>query len=193
MHLVPMVVERTSNGERSYDIFSRMLKDRAVFLNGPVSTETSDSLVAQLLFLESEDPDKDISLYINSPGGEVTAGLAILDTMNYIKCDVSTIVIGQAASMGSLLASSGTKGKRFMLPNARHMIHSVSGGQSGTVWDTEIQMEEMVRLNDLLMNIYSTNTGKTVKMLKSAMARDRYMDSLASVSFGLADKVIDRR
>jgi ATP-dependent Clp protease, protease subunit len=193
MTLVPMVVEQTSRGERSYDIYSRLLKERVILLEGEVHDQMANLIVAQLLFLESENPDADISMYINSPGGSVTAGLAILDTMDFIKCDVSTIAIGSVCSMGSLLASSGTKGKRFILPRARHMVHSVSGGSRGTVWDAEIQMEEMVRLNNLLTEIYSSNTGKTVEELKSAMARDNYMDAHASVEFGLADKVLTSR
>ena len=193
MALVPMVLEQTSKGERSYDIYSRLLRDRVILLEGEVHDQMANLIVAQLLFLESENPEKDISMYINSPGGSVTAGLAILDTMDFIKCDVSTIAIGSVCSMGSLLASSGTKGKRFILPRARHMVHSVSGGSRGTVWDAEIQMEEMVRLNNLLTNVYSSNTGKTVEELKVAMARDNFMDAQASVEFGLADKIISRR
>lgn len=193
MTLVPMVLEQTSRGERSYDIYSRLLKDRVILLEGEVHDQMANLIVAQLLYLESENPDADISLYINSPGGSVTAGLAILDTMDFIKCDVSTIAIGSVCSMGSLLASSGTKGKRLILPRARHMVHSVSGGSRGTVWDAEIQMEEMVRLNNLLTEVYATNTGKTIEELKAAMARDNYMDAQSSVEFGLADKVLTSR
>lgn len=192
-NLVPIVVEQSSRGERAMDIYSRLLKDRVILLEGEVSDQMANLIVAQLLFLESENPEQDISLYINSPGGSVTAGLAILDTMDFIKPDVSTIVLGSACSMGSLLASSGAKGKRYILPRARHMIHSVSGGSRGTVWDAEIQMEEMLRLNKLLTEIYSSNTGKTVEELKAAMARDKYMDANTSVSFGLADKVVTTR
>ena len=193
MALVPIVLEQTSRGERSYDIYSRLLKDRVIMLEGEVHDQMANLIVAQLLYLESENPDADISVYINSPGGSVTAGLAILDTMDFIKCDVSTIAIGSVCSMGSLLASSGTKGKRFILPRARHMVHSVSGGSRGTVWDAEIQMEEMVRLNNLLTEVYANNTGKTIDELKAAMARDNYMDAHASVEFGLADKVLTSR
>jgi len=193
MNLVPIVLEQTSRGERSYDIYSRLLKDRVILLEGEVHDQMANLIVAQLLYLESENPDADINLYINSPGGSVTAGLAILDTMDFIKCDVSTIAIGSVCSMGSLLASSGTKGKRFILPRARHMVHSVSGGSRGTVWDAEIQMEEMVRLNNLLTEVYANNTGKTIDELKAAMARDNYMDAHASVEFGLADKVLTSR
>lgn len=193
MSLVPMVIEQTSKGERSYDIYSRLLRDRVILLEGEVHDQMANLIVAQLLFLESEDSNKDIHLYINSPGGSVTAGLAILDTMDFIKCDVSTIAIGSVCSMGSLLASSGAKSKRFILPRARHMIHSVSGGSRGTIWDAEIQMEEMVRLNNTLTEIYSKNTGKTVEELKQAMSRDKYMDAQMSVDFGLADKVLTSR
>lgn len=193
--LIPYVIERTSQGERSYDLFSRLLKDRIVFINGPISTEMSHAIVAQLLFLEAESTTEDILLYINSPGGEVTAGMAIYDTINFIKCDVSTIAMGQVCSMGSLLASSGAKGKRLILPNCRHMIHSVSGGQSGTVWDAEIQMKEMVRLNKRLTEIYVANNskGKTFKEIQRAMERDNYMTAEESVEFGLADRVISSR
>ena len=192
-NLVPMVLEQTARGERSYDIYSRLLRDRVILLEGEVHDSMANLIVAQLLYLESEDSENDISLYINSPGGSVTAGLAILDTMDFIKCDVSTIAIGSVCSMGSLLASSGTKGKRFILPRARHMIHSVSGGSRGTVWDAEIQMEEMVRLNNLLTEVYANNTGKTVEELKTAMSRDNYLNAEASVEFGLADKVLTSR
>jgi ATP-dependent Clp protease protease subunit len=191
--LVPVVLEQTAKGERSYDIYSRLLRDRVILLEGEVHDQMANLIVAQMLYLESENPDADISMYINSPGGSVTAGLAILDTMDFVKCDVSTIAIGSVCSMGSLLASSGTKGKRFILPRARHMVHSVSGGSRGTVWDAEIQMEEMVRLNNLLTEVYANNTGKTIEELKIAMARDNYMDAQASVDFGLADKVLTNR
>lgn len=193
MSLVPIVLEQTSRGERSYDIYSRLLRERVILLEGEVHDQMANLIVAQLLFLESENPEKDINLYINSPGGSVTAGLAILDTMDFIQCDVNTIALGSVCSMGSLLASSGTKGKRFILPRARHMIHSVSGGSRGTVWDAEIQMEEMVRLNNVLTDIYANNTGKTVEELKAAMARDRYMDAKSSIEFGLADKILTKR
>ncbi len=192
-NLVPMVLERTSNGERSFDIYSRLLRDRVVFLEGEVNDQMANLIVAQLLYLESEDTKADISMYINSPGGSVTAGLGILDTMDFIKPDVSTIVIGAACSMGSLLASSGARGKRFILPRAHHMIHSVSGGHKGTVFDAEIQMEEMIRLNNLLTEVYSNNTGKSVEELKAAMARDKYLDASASVEFGLTDRILAKR
>jgi ATP-dependent Clp protease protease subunit len=193
MSLVPIVLEQTSRGDRSYDIYSRLLKERVILLEGEVHDQMANLIVAQLLFLESENPEKDISLYINSPGGSVTAGMAILDTMDFIQCDVNTIALGSVCSMGSLLASSGAKGKRFILPRARHMIHSVSGGSRGTVWDAEIQMEEMVRLNNLLTDIYAKNTGKPVEELKAAMSRDRYMDAKSAVEFGLADQVLTSR
>jgi ATP-dependent Clp protease protease subunit len=150
-------------------------------------------IVAQLLYLESQNSETDISIYVNSPGGVVTAGLAIIDTMQFIKPDISTIVIGSVCSMGSLIASSGTKGKRFILPRARHMVHSVSGGSSGTVWDAEIQMEEMVRLNNLLIEVYVANTGKSTEEMKVAMTRDNYMDAKTSVEFGLVDKILYSR
>ena len=190
--LIPMVVEQEARGERSYDIYSRLLKDRIIMLDTDVNEHSASIIVAQLLFLESQSND-DIQFYINSPGGSVTSGLGILDTMDFIKPDICTIVIGTACSMGSLLASSGTPGKRFILPRSSHMIHSVSGGSRGTVWDAEIQMEEMVRLNTLLTEIYAKNTGKTVEELKQAMARDNYMDANSSVAFGLADKVLTSR
>lgn len=193
MSLVPMVLERSSQGERAMDIYSRLLRDRVIMLEGEIHDQMANLIIAQLLFLESEDSNKDIHLYINSPGGSVTAGLAILDTMDFIKCDVSTIAIGSVCSMGSLLASSGANGKRFILPRARHMIHSVSGGSRGTVWDAEIQMEEMIRLNNTLIDIYSKNTGKGLEELKQAMTRDNYMDAKSSVDFGLADKVLVNR
>ena len=191
--LIPMVVEQTSKGERSYDIFSRMLKDRVVFINGGINTEMSRIIVAQLLFLEAEDPDEDILLYINSEGGSVIAGLSILDTMNYIKCDVSTVVMGQAASMGSLLASSGAKGKRYMLPNARHMLHSVSSGSEGTIIDMKIQIQETDKLNEMLTSIYATNTNQTIEKLKQDMSRDYFLSATESVEYGLVDEVITTR
>lgn len=193
MNLVPIVVEQTARGERSYDVFSRMLKDRIVFLNGPVRTEMSHSVVAQLLLLEAEDPEKDIVMYINSPGGEVTAGLAILDTMRFIKPDVVTVVMGQAASMGSLLASSGTQGKRYILPNARHLIHQPLGGASGQASDIEIHAKEIIRLKRELTEIYVENTGKAYKTLERDMDRDNIMSASEAVAYGLADKVIASR
>lgn len=191
--LVPIVLEHTAKGERSYDIYSRLLKDRVIMLDTEVSEHTASLLVAQMLFLESDNPDKDISLYINSPGGSVTAGLAILDTMQFIKCDVQTIVMGQACSMGSLLASSGTKGKRFMLPRARHMIHQVSSGTRGTAIDMKIQLEETLKLNTLLTEIYVENTGKTYEQLEKDMSRDCFMSAAEAVKYGLADKILTTR
>lgn len=192
-NLVPMVLERSSTGERAMDIYSRLLRDRVILLEGEVDDQMANLIVAQLLFLESENADKDISLYINSPGGSVSAGLAILDTMDFIKCDVSTIVLGSACSMGSLLASSGTKGKRFILPRARHMIHQVSSGTRGTAIDMKIALEETLRLNKMLTEIYVKNTGKSFKELEKDMARDCYMDAQESVDYGLADKVLSSR
>ena len=195
MNLVPMVIEQTSKGERSFDIFSRMLKDRVIFINGEISTEMSHVIVAQLLFLESENPDKDISLYINSPGGEVTAGMAIYDTMQFIKCDVQTIVMGQACSMGSLLAQSGAKSKRMILPMARHMIHQPSGGARGQATDMLIQVEEILAMKKNLTQIYvdHNSAGKTFDQLSADMERDNYMSADQAVAYGLADKVISKR
>ena len=192
-NLVPIVVEQTSRGERSYDIYSRLLRDRIVMLDGEVNSNSASLCVAQLLFLESENPDKDISFYINSPGGSVTAGMSIYDTMQFIKCDVSTIVIGQAASMGSLLASSGAPGKRFILPNARHMIHQPLGGASGQATDVEIQARELLRWKRVLTEIYVTHTGRLYETLEYDMDRDNYLTAQQSVEYGLADKILDRR
>ena len=192
-NLVPIVVEQTSRGERSYDIYSRLLRDRIVMLDGEVNSSSASLCVAQLLFLESENPDKDISFYINSPGGSVTAGMSIYDTMQFIKCDVSTIVIGQAASMGSLLASSGAPGKRFILPNARHMIHQPLGGASGQATDVEIQARELLRWKRVLTEIYVTHTGRLYETLEYDMDRDNYLTAQQSVEYGLADKILDRR
>jgi ATP-dependent Clp protease protease subunit len=192
-NLVPIVLEQTSRGERSYDIYSRLLKDRIIMLDTEVSSHSASLIVAQMLFLEAENPDKDILFYINSPGGSVTAGMSIYDTMQYIKCDVSTIVMGQAASMGSLLASAGTKGKRFILPNARHMIHQPLGGASGQATDVEIQARELLRWKEVLTNIYVAHTGKTFDVLRSDMERDNFMTAQQSVDYGLADRVLDRR
>jgi ATP-dependent Clp protease protease subunit len=188
-----MVVEQTSKGERSYDIYSRLLKDRVIMLHTDVNEQSASVVVAQLLFLEAENPDKDINFYINSPGGSVIAGLSILDTMNFIKCDVSTIVMGQGASMGSLLASSGAKGKRFMLPSARHMIHQVSSGTRGTAIDMKIALEETLALNKYLTEIYVKNTGQTFQKLEQDMSRDKFMSAHESVAYGLADHVITNR
>lgn len=192
MSLIPMVVEQTSKGERSYDIYSRLLKDRIIMLHDDVNEHSASVIVAQLLFLESES-DKDIHFYINSPGGSVIAGLSILDTMRFIGCDVSTIVMGQAASMGSLLASSGTPGKRLILPSARHMIHQVSSGTRGTAIDMKIALEETLKLNEYLTNIYVENTGKSYEQLELDMSRDKFMSAQESVDYGLADKIITSR
>lgn len=191
--LIPYVIEKTGAGERSYDIFSRMLRERVIFLNGEIRTEMSHAIVAQLLFLEAEDPDRDVVLYVNSPGGEVTAGLAILDTMNYIKCDVSTVVMGQAASMGSLLASSGAKGKRFMLPNATHMVHQPLGGFRGQASDIEIHAKEVIRLKKRLTEIYVANTARPYEQLERDMDRDNFLTAEQSIEFGLVDKIIANR
>jgi len=192
-NLVPVVVEKEAGGERSYDIFSRLLKDRIIMLDTDVSEHSASLIVAQLLFLESQSPKKDIYMYINSPGGVVTAGLAILDTMNFIKPDISTIVMGQACSMGSLLASSGTKGKRFILPNARHLIHQPLGGAKGQASDIEIQAKEILRMKQQLTDIYVKNTGKSYADLERDMDRDNIMDAETSVAYGLADKIIANR
>jgi ATP-dependent Clp protease protease subunit len=190
-----MVIEQTSKGERSFDIFSRMLKDRVIFINGEISTEMSHVIVAQLLFLESENTDKDISLYINSPGGEVTAGMAIYDTMQFIKPDVQTIVMGQACSMGSLLAQAGARGKRMILPMARHMIHQPSGGARGQATDMLIQVEEILAMKKNLTKIYvdHNTAGKTFDQLSADMERDNYMSADQAVAYGLSDKVISKR
>jgi ATP-dependent Clp protease protease subunit len=193
MSLIPMVIEQTSKGERSYDIYSRLLKDRVIMMHSDVNENSASVIVAQMLFLEAENPDKDINFYINSPGGSVIAGLSILDTMNFIKCDISTIVMGQAASMGSLLASAGTKGKRFMLPSARHMIHQVSSGTRGTAIDMKIALEETLALNKYLTEVYVKNTGQTYEKLEQDMSRDKYMSAQESVDYGLADKIIISR
>jgi len=192
-NLVPVVIEHTSKGERSYDIFSRLLKDRVIMLDGEVNQHSASLIVAQLLFLESENPNKDINFYINSPGGSVTAGMSIYDTMNFIKCDVSTIVMGQAASMGSLLSTAGAEGKRFILPNARHMIHQPLGGASGQATDVEIQARELLRWKKVLTEIYVEHTGKTYEELERDMERDFFMTADEAVKYGLADKVITKR
>lgn len=195
MSLVPIVLEQTSKGERSYDIYSRLLRDRVILLEGEVHDQMANLIVAQLLYLESEDDTKDISLYINSPGGSVTAGMAIYDTMQFIKPDVNTIVMGQACSMGSLLAQSGAKGKRFILPNARHMIHQPSGGARGQATDMLIQVEEILEMKRNLTNIYvkHNSVGKTFEELTQDMERDNFMSAHQAVNYGLADKVIENR
>ena len=192
-HLVPIVVEKTPQGERSYDIYSRLLKDRIVMLDTDVNSASASTVVAQMLFLEADDPDRDILFYINSPGGSVTAGMSIYDTMQYIKPDVTTIVMGQAASMGSLLAMSGAKDKRFILPSARHMIHQPSGGAQGMVSDIEITYKEITRWKDTLTKVYEKHTGKPYAQLEMDMDRDTFMSAEESVSYGLADKVIENR
>jgi len=193
MNLVPYVVEQTSRGERSYDIFSRLLNDRIIFLSEEVTDTTASLVVAQLLYLESQDPDKDVQLYINSPGGSVTAGLAIYDTMQYIKADVSTICIGLAASMGAFLLSSGTKGKRIALPNAEIMIHQPSGGFKGQATDIQIHAENILRTKDRLNSILAENTGKTVEAIREASERDNFMTAEEAKDFGLIDNVIIKR
>ena len=192
-HLVPVIVEKTPQGERSYDIYSRLLKDRIVMLDTEVVDASASAIVAQLLFLEAENPEGDITFYINSPGGSVTAGMGIYDTMQYIKPDITTIVMGQAASMGSLLAQAGTKGKRFILPNSRHMIHQPSGGAGGTASDIEISYKEIIRWKKVLTNIYHKHTGQTVNKLEIDMDRDTFMTAEESVKYGLADQVIEQR
>ena len=194
-NLVPIVLEQTSKGERSYDIYSRLLKDRVIMLDTEVSEHTASLLVAQMLFLESENPDKDISLYINSPGGSVTAGMAIYDTMQFIKCDVQTIVMGQACSMGSLLSTAGAPGKRMILPHARHMIHQPSGGASGQATDIQIQAREIQKMKEYLTNIYvrHNTAGKDFDVLSADMERDFFMSAQEAVDYGLVDKIIDRR
>jgi ATP-dependent Clp protease protease subunit len=194
-NLVPIVLEQTAKGERSYDIYSRLLRDRVIMLDTEVSEHSASLLIAQMLFLESEDPDKDICVYINSPGGVVTAGMAIYDTMQFIKPDVHTIVMGQACSMGSLLAQAGTPGKRFILPNARHMIHQPSGGARGQATDMEIQVKEILEMKKNLTGIYvkHNSVGKTFDELSQDMERDFFMSAEQSVAYGLADKIINNR
>ena len=192
-NFVPIVIEQTSRGERSYDIYSRLLKERIIFLTGQIYDEMAALICAQLLFLESEDSKKDISIYINSPGGVVTSALSILDTMRYIKCDVSTLCIGQACSAGSLLLCSGTKGKRFVLPNARIMIHQPSGGAQGQATDIEIHAREILNIRERLNKIYAENTGQKLDVINSAMERDRFMSAEDAVEFGLVDKIVEHR
>ena len=191
--LIPMVVEQSSRGERAYDIYSRLLKERIVFVVGPINDSVASLVTAQLLFLESEDPKKEISLYINSPGGLVTAGLGIYDTMQYIKPDVSTLCIGQAASMGSFLLAAGTKSKRFSLPNSRIMVHQPSAGFQGQATDIEIHANEVLSLKKRLNEIYSKHTNKSVDEIKSALERDNFMTPENAKDFGLIDKVVDKR
>ena len=191
--LVPMVVEQSGRGERAYDIYSRLLKERVIFLVGPVNDQMANLIVAQMLFLESENPDKDISLYINSPGGSVSAGLAIFDTMNFIKPDVSTLCTGLAASMGAFLLAAGTKGKRFSLPNSRIMIHQPSGGSQGMASDIEIQAKEILYLRERLARIMAENTGQSVEQIHKDTDRDRFMSSDEAAEYGLIDKVLTSR
>ena len=191
--LIPMVVEQSSRGERAYDIYSRLLKERIVFVVGPINDAVASLVTAQLLFLESEDPKKEISLYINSPGGLVTAGLGIYDTMQYIKPEVNTLCIGQAASMGSFLLAAGAKGKRYSLPNSRIMVHQPSAGFQGQATDIEIHANEVLSLKKRLNEIYSKHTGKTVEEIKLALERDNFMTADAAKSFGLIDEVVEKR
>ena len=192
-NLVPMVVEQSNKGERAYDIYSRLLKERIIFLVGPINDNVASLVTAQLLFLESEDPKKEINLYINSPGGLVTAGLGIYDTMQYIKPDVSTLCIGQAASMGSFLLAAGKKGKRFSLPNSRIMVHQPSAGFQGQATDIEIHANEVMALKKRLNEIYSKHTGKSVEDVKKALERDNFMTSETAKDFGLVDAVVENR
>jgi len=191
--LVPMVIEQTSRGERSFDIYSRLLKERVIFIVGAIEDHMANLIVAQLLFLESENPDKDVHLYINSPGGSVTAGLSIYDTMRFIKPDVSTMCIGQAASMGAFLLSGGTKGKRYILPNARTMIHQPSGGAQGQATDIEIQAKEILFLRERLNSLLADHTGQTMEVIERDTERDRFMSAEQSVEYGLVDEVISSR
>jgi ATP-dependent Clp protease protease subunit len=192
-NLVPMVVEQSNKGERAYDIYSRLLKERIIFLTGQINDNVASLVTAQLLFLEAEDPKKEIYLYINSPGGLVTAGLGIYDTMQYVKPDISTLCIGQAASMGSFLLAAGTKGKRFSLPNSRVMVHQPSAGFQGQVTDIEIHANEVLSLKNRLNEIYSKHTGKSVDEVKSALERDNFMTAEVAKDFGLIDEVVEKR
>lgn len=193
MSLVPMVVEQTNRGERSYDIFSRLLNDRIIILSEEVNDATASLVVAQLLYLEGQDPKKDISLYINSPGGSVSAGFAIYDTMNYIKCDVSTICVGMAASMGAFLLSAGTKGKRCALPNSEIMIHQPLGGSQGQATDIQIQANQIIKIKKKINTILADNTGKSIEIIERDTERDNYMTAQEAMEYGLIDKVISRR
>lgn len=193
MSLVPYVVEQTSRGERSYDIYSRLLKDRIIFLGEEVSDVSASIVVAQLLFLEAEDPDKDIHLYINSPGGSVTAGMAIYDTMHYVKCDVSTICIGMAASMGAFLLAGGTKGKRLVLPNAEIMIHQPSGGSQGQATEIEIAAKHILKTKDKLNRILAENTGKDLEVVAADTERDNWMSAKEALEYGIVDKIVTSR
>ncbi len=193
MNLIPMVIEQTSHGERSYDIYSRLLKDRIIFIGGPIDDDIANSVIAQMLFLEGDDPDKDINLYINSPGGSVSAGLAIYDTMQYIKCEVSTICVGLAASMGAFLLAAGAKGKRKALPNAEIMIHQVSGGAQGQATDINIQAEQILKIKKRLNEILSQRTGQSVEQVTRDTERDNYMSAEEARAYGLIDEVFPPR
>jgi ATP-dependent Clp protease protease subunit len=195
VNFVPYVIEQTSKGERSYDIFSRLLKERVVFLNGPVNDQVSNTICAQLLFLEAEDPDSDIYFYINSPGGSVTAGMAIYDTMNYIRPDIATIVMGQACSMGSFLAQAGAPGKRKILPYARHMIHQPSGGAQGMASDIEISYKEITKIKHIMTTLYvkHNSKGKTYEEFERDMDRDTYLGAQEALDYGLVDEIIEKR
>jgi ATP-dependent Clp protease protease subunit len=195
MNLVPMVIDKTSTGERAFDIYSRLLNERIVFLNGAVNDDVAASIVAQILHLESVDSDKDINFYINSPGGVVTAGMAIYDVMQFVKCDIATYVMGQACSMGSLLAQAGAAGKRYMLPNARHMIHQPSGGAGGQATDMEIQVREILKMKETLTGIYvkHSSKGRTYDQLIQDMERDKFMSAQEALEYGLVDQVVEKR
>lgn len=192
MNYIPYVIEKTGRGERSYDIYSRLLKDRVIMLSGEVEDNMASSIVAQLLFLESEDPQKDIFIYINSPGGSVTSGFSIFDTMNYVKPDICTICIGQAASMGAFLLSCGTKGKRYSLPHSRIMIHQPLGGARGQATDIEIQAKEILRLKTLINEVLANNTGQDIKKIEKDCERDYFMSATEAMKYGLVDKVLDK-
>ena len=191
--LIPMVVDQVGNNERSYDIYSRLLEDRIIFLSGEINDQVANSVVAQLIYLEGKNPDKDIFMYINSPGGSVSAGLAIYDTMNYIKCDVSTICVGMAASMGAVLLSSGAKGKRICLPHSEVMIHQPLGGAQGQQSDIEIQAKHILKTREILNKILAENTGKDVKIIQKDTDRDNYMDAQTALKYGLVDKIFEKR
>ena len=193
MSLIPMIVEKTPNGERSYDLYSRLMKDRIIMLNGPVDDNSANILVGQLLFLESQNPDKEILFYINSGGGGVVAGMSVYDTMQFIKCDVRTVVIGQAASMASLLASAGTKGKRMMMPHATHMIHQVLGGYQGQASDIDIHATETMRIKKEMNEIYVHHTGQTYETILKDTDRDKFKTAQMSVDYGLADEIVSKR
>ena len=191
--LIPIVVEQTSKGERSYDIYSRLLKDRIIFIDGEINDAVASLVVAQLLFLESEDPDKDINIYINSPGGSISAGMAIYDTMNYIRPDICTICVGMAASMAAFLLSSGTKGKRYVLPNAEVMIHQPLGGVQGQATEIQIAADHILKIKDKLNHILAKNTGQTLKKITQDTDRDNFLDAKQAVEYGLVDKIVEKR